>query len=401
MKFLVALLSLVAASATLPIYGKPHQLQDIKADSKMGSMLLSKARKLANNNNQEVDITWVAGYSIKFQGCHHVSQWNDEADGEEDVKIQTKRLIRFRLCPSDSCSATNAAGCNSGYGDYIIDMNTYLNAYFEATADYNEWKCQYLEANVCNCEDDDGKGDDFNKDYCLYDCFVAQGVETICADRNPYQQDGQQEQAWKLEEYMECGKWQAPNNNNNRELADAQVEYYMGPYCADQGGAIFMGLFTDDTCSNFADSEGGASTYYSLAGSTMPYAKESIVGMECVSCKEPEDVNQQQNNNQNQNNQNNDAQDADQVIDMCEQIYNMAGKCESSLSISSPNTNACTYMQGIKIVRKNGVVTVGSSKANKTASVSIGIFVVAFVLLAAYVYYLRTKLDRASINLSE
>jgi uncharacterized membrane protein (DUF485 family) len=58
-------------------------------------------------------------------------------------------------------------------------------------------------------------------------------------------------------------------------------------------------------------------------------------------------------------------------------------------------------MEGIKIVRKNGTIIQGSSTANKTASIFIGIFVVAFVLLAAYVYYLKTKLDRASINLSE
>jgi Tfp pilus assembly protein PilO len=58
-------------------------------------------------------------------------------------------------------------------------------------------------------------------------------------------------------------------------------------------------------------------------------------------------------------------------------------------------------MEGIKIVRKDGTVITADAKANKTASVFIGIFVVAFVLLSAYVYYLKTKLDRASINLSE
>ena len=53
------------------------------------------------------------------------------------------------------------------------------------------------------------------------------------------------------------------------------------------------------------------------------------------------------------------------------------------------------------IVRKDGIVTSQSSKANKTASIFIGIFVVAFVLLGAYVYFLHTKLQRASIVLSE
>mmetsp|Transcript_2991 Transcript_2991/g.6474 ORF Transcript_2991/g.6474 Transcript_2991/m.6474 type:complete len:163 (+) Transcript_2991:101-589(+) len=41
---------------------------DIAADSKLGSMVLSQARQL-NNNDNNYDMTWVSGYSIKFQQC--------------------------------------------------------------------------------------------------------------------------------------------------------------------------------------------------------------------------------------------------------------------------------------------------------------------------------------------
>merc|ERR1711937_693716 len=141
------------------------------------------------------------------------------------------------------------------------------------------------------------------------------------------------------------------------------------------------GLFTDDTCTSFADSYGGATTYSSLAGSSLPYSEASLISMDCISCKEPEDFN-------------NDGNDAEG-----------AGKCEKNLQstgyLSYYNNNACNYIAGIKVVRKDGIITQVGSKANKTASIFIGIFVVAFVLLAAYVYYLKTKLDRASINLSD
>jgi hypothetical protein len=114
-----------------------------------------------------------------------------------------------------------------------------------------------------------------------------------------------------------------------------------------------------------------------------------------MSCHEPADY----------NNEGDDAEDEDQVIEMCEQIYQTAGKCESALAatgvVYEANEQACNYIAGIKVVRKDGIITQVGSKANKTSSVFIGIFVVAFVLLAAYVYYLKTKLDRASINLSE
>lgn len=276
-------------------------------------------------------------------------------------------------------------------------MNTYLESYFEAVEQYNEYKCEYISEMICDCDDDDGKDDAFDADFCEYDCYVANGVADICAENNPYNDDEQEdEEAFELREYMECANWEAPEaddeNRKQRQLEEEEeVEYFMGPYCAEQGGAIFLGLFTDDTCTTFADDYGGKETYYSLAGEQMPYASESVVGMECVSCKEPEDYNEDGNDNE----------DEDAVVEMCEELYQAAGKCEQNLGIDDPNNNACNYMEGIKIVRKNGVVEAKSSTANKTASVFIGLFVVAFVLLAAYVYYLRTKLDRASINLSE
>uniref|UniRef100_A0A6U9V4X7 Uncharacterized protein n=1 Tax=Pseudo-nitzschia australis TaxID=44445 RepID=A0A6U9V4X7_9STRA len=398
MKFLLNFLTFGLAAATLPIYGNPNKpkkfdaLNDVKADSALGLSLLSKARKL---EDEEVDFTWVANFSIKFQGCHHISQWNDEADGEEDVRIETKRLIRFRLCPANECSPDKAGGCDSNYGDYVIDMNTFLESYYEALDNYNEYRCEYTSAVLCDCEDGDDKGDDFDEELCEYDCWVEHGMADTCADRNPYEDDEQeQEEEFDLAEYVEC-KQAEFQNDERRRLDEEEIEYFIGPYCAEQGGAIFMGLFTDETCTSFADEYGGTGVYSSMAGKSLPYSDESLISMDCVSCKEPEDY----------NNDGNDEQDGDEVIEMCEEIYQGAGKCEQGLEstgyVSSANNNACNYIAGIKVVRKDGIITQVGSKANKTASIFIGVFVVAFVLLAAYVYYLKTKLDRASINLSD
>ena len=129
MKFVSAILSLFLASASANTM--MHEMKAIKADSPLGMKLLSQARNLADQ--QAFDNTWVSGYSLKFEGCHHISQWNDEAEGEEDVRIATKRLVRFRLCPSEFCDS--GSGCSNGYGDYIIDMNTYLAAWFGESTD--------------------------------------------------------------------------------------------------------------------------------------------------------------------------------------------------------------------------------------------------------------------------
>lgn len=402
MKFVVALLSLAAVGAVKPVQKLQKLPDSVKADTPLGNKIMSHARRLDDNG----DYSWIQNFSIKFQGCHHISQWNDEAEDQQDVRIATKRLVRFRLCPTTLCSLESASGCESGYGDYVIDMNLYLEAFLESVNEYNEAKCEYLE-NISGCDNDNNGG---NEDYCLYDFYAANGMADVCADENPYQNnyngnDGNNEDAFDIADYTECAQADLQynnnnngNNNNNRQLENNNngnaVEYYMGPYCAEQGGSIYLGLFTDEMCTIFADDYGGKEAYYSLTGRELPYGENNMITMDCYSCTNAQG---QYNNNGNNNNNNN----GDEANEMCENIYAQAGKCESDLSVQGvyPNYNACSYIQGIQVIRKNGIIVSSGSKANKTASIFIGIFVVAFVLLSAYVYYLKTKLDRATISL--
>jgi hypothetical protein len=379
MKLALTLLSLIGSTAATG---------SISATSNIGQNILSKARRLEEN---QVDYTWVANMSLKFQGCYHTQQWNDEANGEDDLRISTAKLVRFRLCPTSSCSISDAGGCSAGYGDYIIDMETYLAAYLEAVQQDQEYNCKYEEQyGDCAC-DKDGQGDDFNEEICRYECYMGKGME-YCIDKNPYEEEGQKKQDWNIREYAECKQYKFQNNNNNRELEE-QAKYYVGAYCSENGGKIFLGLFTDDTCSQFADSYGGAETFNTLSyGTSLPYSETTMIGTECMSCKETQNAN---------NNNANDAEDADNVKESCEQLYQIAGKCEANLGSSSPNNNACNFMEGVKIVRKNGAIVRGAATKNTSASIFIGLFACSFVLLGGYVYYLKTKLDRAKINLSE
>mmetsp|Transcript_4694 Transcript_4694/g.6872 ORF Transcript_4694/g.6872 Transcript_4694/m.6872 type:complete len:392 (+) Transcript_4694:136-1311(+) len=374
--------------------------KDITTHSRMGQKLMSTARRVDTPRsleaNEEIDYTWVANYALKFQGCHNIPRWNEDADGEDDVRVSNTALVRFRLCPANSCSTDSAYGCKSGYGDYVVSMDTYLNAYFESVQQDQEYNCEYAMNYECNCAD--GGDDNYNEEMCQYDCFMNKGME-YCVDKNPYAEDGEEEEEKQdIREMAECQQFEVQNddnNNNNNNNNGEQVEYFMGPHCSDDGSSIRMGLFTDDECTVFADSSNGATTYSQLTyGASMPYASTTMVGTECMSCKEPADVDQ---------NNANDQADEDEVKEGCEQLYEASAKCEAGLSgtISYPDNSGCNFMQGIKIIRKNGnVYSVGSSK-NRTATVFIGLFGAGFVLLAGYSYYLKTKLERAKINLSE
>ena len=61
MKLLTSLLLSTIAASTAMDLATP----DVAASSKMGGRLLSKARRLEGQG----DITWIAGYSLKFVKC--------------------------------------------------------------------------------------------------------------------------------------------------------------------------------------------------------------------------------------------------------------------------------------------------------------------------------------------
>jgi hypothetical protein len=356
---------------------------ELSSDSIMGRNLLSHARRLDQAAAEEFSDAWVSGYSIKFQGCHNIKQWNSAAEGEDDVKIATTSLVRFRLCPTDACSASKAAGCSTSYGDYVIDMDNFLGSYYEAFRQNTEYNCQmYLQSNCNNCEDDGNQGDDWTAEKCEYDCYNGASMSQ-CIDRNPYEEDnGEQQQQFEVQNYMACAEFKAQRRREDRDLAEDEVKYYVGPYCGSQGGAIYMGLFTDDTCTTAAS----GITFQEIAGYALPYSEASVVDASCLSCIEPADVNEQNAN---------DQADADAVSESCETLYFTAGKCEQSLpveTVPSPNNAGCNYMEGIKIVRQDGIITSASSRPSAVATSFIVISAMAFFAMAFYVWYLRTRL---------
>ena len=59
--------------------------------------------------------------------------------------------------------------------------------------------------------------------------------------------------------------------------------------------------------------------------------------------------------------------------------------------VSEKNTNACSFIEGIKIVRADGIIT-GSANPDPVMTAFIVIFAMAFAALGFYVWYLRTRL---------
>ena len=391
MKFSALVLASLAAAVSA---------RGLSADKATG--LLAHARRLNDGEEgqqeQEMDLSWAVDFSVKYQGCHHIKQWNNEVDEDADVRILTKRLVRFRLCPSDECSAVKANGCKEGFGDYIVDMDVYLNNYWQAKEADQELGCnnylaQYCEPD-CQNEDDD--------QVCQAQCMANAGMDYCVENNGNADQEGydeQQQEEINVEDYFECQQIQI-QANGNQENGDGNangMEYFAGPYCSEQGGAIKIGVFTDDQCTEFA-----GKTFYQLTGMNMPYSDESLVEDECRSCEQPQEYvaydnyqNEQENEEYDENMQNDNWQAAE-TREFCGTLYQEAGKCETYLSdvlgSNYINENACTYMKGIRMVRKDGLLDVSDARPSAVATAFIVIFAMAFAAMTFYVWYLRTRL---------
>ena len=382
-RFLVIASIISAASAA----GKSIELptNDITSTSRLGRSLLSKARALDGNN----DFSWVAGYSLKFEKCatsqdYYGGNGNNDNNRNNYNGMYQQRLVHFKLCPSNSCSS-----CEGG-ADYVIDMNEFVDAYQESKLTAQEYNCERIREN-CYCEN---ANDD---ERCEYQCYVTAGVN-YCFENN--NNNGQQNE-FNLEEALECQKMDVDkdainyyfyqNGGQNRNYYNGQqggeMELFVGPYCSTNGKKIFLGVFTDETCS-FAAPEG---IYEKLNyGQSLPYSKQSLVENNCISCAEPTEYDEQNYY---------DQQDADEVTDVCERLYEDAGKCETGMNIYNPNTYACNFIQTLKA--SGGLNSVSVYAVAHPSKVLAGVFAATTVIFAGTACYLHSKVQRSKVNLSE
>lgn len=372
---------------------------EISANSDLGRSILSQSRRLDENGQEQEEenaYTWIAGYSLKFQGCRYHSGFNSEADEDGDVKVSTSKLAHFRLCPASSCDGWRGGGCTTNYGDYVVDLATFAKTFVEGQKRAAEYTCQMYMYENCDCTESDDKDDGFDKDYCEYDCYNDSKKMQGCIERNPYNDDENSEdyRGFEAQEYAECKEWEMPEDDDGgRRLEEAEeeeeVQYFIGPYCSADGGSVYLGLYTDDTCTNFADTKNGQTTYKELSGGEdLPFATSSLITSDCVTCIEQDDPNRDED----------DDDDSIEISDQCENLYTSAGKCESGINVaksgmtSTPNTAACSYISGIQFTKVNGVIEM---KSSKTASFFIFMFAASFIGLAGVVFKLHKDIKDA------
>jgi len=150
--------------------------------------LMSHARRLDAN---DVDYSWIVNYSIVFESCTTVTQFN--ADNNNVSPLVPSNIVKFKLCHTASCS-TSKSVC----AEYIVDAGVFANYWTENDMTTKQYACESVREN-CNCEN---YNDD---DVCEAACYTAAGLD-YCVDM-------QQQQDFNIQKYMECGQAKFQNNN--------------------------------------------------------------------------------------------------------------------------------------------------------------------------------------------
>ncbi len=239
-------------------------------------------------------------------------------------------------------------------------------------------------------------------------CYATAGLTGSCEEQNNQNNNnnnnGQNAIEFNLQEAVECSEvkgydkdtlqyylYQGGNNqaqyyynyngNNNK---NNEMKLRMGPYCSADGKSIFMGLFLDETCSVTAPSGLWEKLSY---GQAMPYSTTSLVEHNCMSCVEPA-------NNKN----NGDAEDADELMEVCENVYTQAGKCETGLSDGVTyykNEAGCGY---IATLHAPGKKAKGEGVA--ASKVFATLFAITTIVFGGVAYHLYQKVGRQKVNLT-
>ena len=146
-----------------------------------------------NGNGDEEDNWFLRNYSLKMISC---------LKGEQSVNYETGETesdtVFFRLCPADTCSNSTSTGCDEGYGDFAVGLNTFAESYIESIRDNYNNSMQFYYSQY----------GEFNVDEYVNECRVFQGDEE--------------------------------NENNN-----GYSYSYIGATCTDDGTDIRLASFSD------------------------------------------------------------------------------------------------------------------------------------------------------------
>jgi len=187
--------------------------------------------------------------SFKYSGCAAIKAFDPDRAAENGNPMTVDTYAVFRLCPEDSCNKYSLTGCGKNYGEYVVEMSTYLEFMLDFYEDHYGAYCDYCYS-------------------CDYNYQVMKkSVQGACYDKmaqNQYQQQqNDQESAW--EDYYSSHYGDMSNYNQQKNQYEQQMANQMN-YANQQGASNYYAAQNngnrklDGYYSNFASYAQGQSS---------------------------------------------------------------------------------------------------------------------------------------------
>jgi hypothetical protein len=163
------------------------------------------------------NVASLTSYSIKFEKCIDYNAFGTQLVVDQD---NPKRVAVFKLCPANDCGA-----CNSNYGEYLIDLVTYLEVSVERAKQEQAIACD--ACSDCSADRDVRRLLDVDCSTCADECEKIMNMEA-----NGY---------YDASNFIECQLIYDPSD-------DSVAPLYAGPVCTSSGSKITIGVFSDKDC---------------------------------------------------------------------------------------------------------------------------------------------------------
>jgi len=187
--------------------------------------VLKAARRIEENQEEEEEegeYDYLMKYTLKMIGCKSGETVINGENGEYEYNA-----VVVRLCPSDAgCDSESSTGCSAGHGDFVVGLNTFVQAYFEDQRDNMQW-----------------------------------------------------DDAFEVDKYAECDEYKIENDEDDGNQWE-NYQFFIGPTCTEDGADVRLALFDDEVCTY--ESETSFETISN--GWTLPYSTGGIVSTSCVDC---------------------------------------------------------------------------------------------------------------------
>jgi len=375
--------------------------------------LVSGAKVIRALGEEEAEVD-IHAYKVIFEKCQFVKAYSDDlaAEGSNTV-LATQRFVIFKLCPVD------ADTCQYNYGEYLVDMDSFLQYTVEYKQEEQEMMCEMCDEN-CQVYYDDAAGEEEEEEEeDEGDRRRRLAARKRFSRKLDVDCDTCVESCEKIANMEENNYVDATYFINCQQLVeegDDQQALYAGPMCGSQGSKIKIGVFSDEDCM-FLDASLDVEDYLAnengyalkLSHALLKTTYDNSDPIQCEQVDEEEDE---------ENYYNAYEYEAPETREVCTNLYMEAAKCEEEHGFEAgvdKYYNAyenqvdneelvCEYIYSLKsgTYSQDGEIVVGGSPSYSPGETSttggqkfaLTFFILGTVGLAVYAAMLHAQLTQ-------